>query len=164
MGVVLGVGSFFVVLALTFIWAILAESFALNVILVGFAVSVVCVLCFYRFFKLERIKNVNLIRFFIYLFYLVGQIYLAGFNAIMLLIKGAKAAIVTVTTDTDDDFFAVMLANSITLTPGTLSLELADNEISVLWLRDKDGDLDELSNADEIIKGKLERQLLKAQK
>ena len=156
--------SIYIVALFTVIWIILAESFTLLQAIIGTAVSIACVICFRVFFDMERISNVNHWRFFLYLFYLIGQIYIAGFGAIKLILKGAKVDIVTVKTNTDNDFFNVMLANSITLTPGTLSLETRNNSISVLWLRGLDDDLEDLENADEIIKGKLERQLLKAQK
>ena len=152
------------VVLFTAIWVILAESYAVLQIAIGFAVSIACVLCAHYFIEMDRITNVKIWKFITYIIYLIGQIYLAGFNAIKLIIIGAKVDIVKVKTNTDSDFFNVMLANSITLTPGTLSLGINENEIAVLWLREKDADAQELDNADEIIKGSLERQLLKAQK
>ena len=154
----------YLVMLLTVAWLILVESISIVQIAIGFAASIICVICFYRFFDLGKFANINLWRLLLYLFYLIGQIYVAGIKAIILVIKGAAVDIVKVRTIAENDLFIVLLANSITLTPGTISLEITGNEISVLWLREVDADPLELEDADEIIKGKLEKQLLKAQK
>jgi len=153
----------FSVLLLTIIWIILTENLSLTQAIVGLTVSTACVACFNKLFPIESITGIKIWRLFLYFFYLIGQIYMAGFAAMKLTIKGANVDIVKVKTNSDNDFFNVMLANSITLTPGTLSLELNEQEIHVLWLRGKDDDPADLENADELIKGKLEKQLQKAQ-
>ena len=146
------------------VWIILTESISLWSVAAGIVISSVCVYCCHRFLALEKIADVNFGRLFLYVFYLVGQIYIAGFAAIKLIVVGAKADIVTVGTDIESDFLKVLLANSITLTPGTLTLDLSGDRLTVLWLRDKAGGPADMDGAGREIKGKLERQLLKAQK
>ena len=156
--------SIYLIILFTFIWIILSESISLWPAAAGLVVSIVCVYFSGKLLAVEKISNVSFWRLFIYIFYLAGQIYLAGFAAIILIIKGARSDIVKVDTKLESDFLKVILANSITLTPGTLVLELKGDIITVLWLRDKKSDPHDLENAGEQIKGKLEKQLLKAQK
>ena len=98
-----------------------------------------------------------------YPFYLIGQIYLAGFSAIKLILSQPKVDIVQVKTSVTNEFLKVILANSITLIPGTVSLDLKDETITVLWLREKTSGPEDLDNAGELIKGDLEKMLLKTQ-
>ena len=152
------------VLAFTIVWIILTESLSPLLILAGFVVSVGCVYFCSKMLPLEKISNVNYWRLFVYVFYLIGQLYLAGMSAIKLIIIGAKVDIVEINTSIDNDLLRVFLANSITLTPGTLTLELFDDSLTVLWLREKASGYEDYGDADEIIKGGLERMLKKAQK
>jgi len=90
--------------------------------------------------------------------------YIAAIATVRLVIKGAKTEIVEVETEIKNEFLRVMLANSITLVPGSVTLDIKDNLLTVLLLTDKNADESTLENAGELIKGGLERRLLKAQK
>ena len=153
------------VLLFTILWIIMTESLSPWSILAGFAFSVLCVIFCYKMLPFEKIADINLWRLFLYSIYLIGQLYLAGLSAIRLVILGAKADIVEINTEIENDFLRVVLANSITITPGTLTLELQDDELTVLWLRKKtSGGYEDHEDPDETIKGGLERMLRKAQK
>ena len=130
----------------------------------GIAISGGVVYFYRKYLPLNKITGVSFLKLAMYSFYLVGQIYIAGFNAIKLILTDAKADIVVVKTKITNELLRVALANSITLTPGTVSLELKDETITVLRLREITGDSQDLTDADESVKGKLERKLLKAQK
>ena len=156
--------SIYLILILTIIWTILTENLTFWSIGTGHIISIICVYICGKLLRFDKISNINYWRLFLYVFYLIGQIYIAGIAAIKLIIKGAKTDIVVIHTEIDNDFLKVLLANSITLTPGTLTLELKDDRLTVLWLRDKKSGSQDTENADELIKGKLEKQLLKASK
>ena len=156
--------SIYAFIAFSIIWIILTESFALWSVVTGLVVSLICVYFYNRLLDMEKISNVSFAKLGIYIFYLIGQIYLAGFGAIMLIIAGAKVNIVVINTGIEDDFLRVLLANSITLTPGTITLELQEDRITVLWLRDRNQGFEDNEDEDETIKGGLERMLIKAQK
>ena len=156
--------SIYIVIIFSIIWIILTESLAVWSVTTGVVISVICALFYNKLLVMEKIADVRFGRLAIYIVYLVGQIYLAGFAAIKLIVKGAKVDIVEVNTDIESDFLRVLLANSITLTPGTLTLELQDDMIIILWLRDKNHGFEDTEDYDETIKGGLERMLLKAQK
>ena len=154
----------YLIIILTLVWIILSEGYSIRILVMGILFSAGCVYYCYKFLPLNKITGVNVIRFIMYPFYLIGQIYLAGIQAIKLILTDPKVDIVEIKTKITNDFLRVILANSITLTPGTVSLELQDERITVLWLREKTSNGKDIDNAGELIKGKLEKKLLKAQK
>jgi len=154
--------SVLLIILLTLVWIILCEDFSAGTAAAGVAISAGAVYCCYRLLPLDAVTGVDFLKFSLYPFYLAGQIYLAAIAAVKIVLTGAKVEIVEIKTKIDNNFLRVILANSITLTPGTITLELKDGAITVLWLRGA-GDAPG-GDADELIKGKLERMLLKAQK
>ena len=156
--------SIYMIIAFTGIWIILTERVTLLSVAIGLAVSVLCVIFSRRFLPMERLTGVNYFRFFLYIFYLIGQMYIAAIATVRLVIKGARTEIVEVETDIKNEFLRVMLANSITLVPGSVTLDIKENRFTVLLLTDKNADESTLENVGELIKGGLERRLLMAQK
>ena len=156
--------SIYSIIILTFLWVILSERISPVTMAAGLFIGAGCVFFSGKFLPLNKITGVNFFRLAMYPLYLIGQIYLAGFQAIRLILSGSKVDIVEIKTEITNEFLEVILANSITLIPGTVSLELKDEKITVLWLRDKKSGSDDMDKADEIIKGNLERKLLKAQR
>ena len=151
------------VVILTFMWIMFREQFSPRTLAVGTVLGAGCVYFYYKYLPLNRPDNISFFRAAIYLFYLLGQIYLSGFYVIKLIFKGAKADVVNVKTKLESEAMKIMLADSITLTPGTITLGLNDDgSLDVLWLREKDDNRD--TDIDDIIKGNLERHLIKVQK
>jgi multisubunit Na+/H+ antiporter MnhE subunit len=91
-------------------------------------------------------------------------VYIAGFLALRVVLTGAHVEIVEVKTEITNKFLRTILVNSITLVPGSVSLDLQDDAITVLWLQKKTEGSSNIENAGELIKGKLERMLRKMQK
>ncbi len=92
------------------------------------------------------------IKFFIFL---VFKIYIAAFSAIKTIFTGnANPKLLTLKTELKSDFSRTILANAITLTPGTLSMDKRGDVLRVLWLDPKTDDQDE---AKEMIFGNFER-------
>lgn len=85
-------------------------------------------------------KILNPKRWLLFLVYIIGPFFFAMVKANLdvayrILTKKINPGIVKISPDFKTDAGAVMLANSITLTPGTLSLEIDDkNEIYVHWI------------------------------
>ena len=156
--------SVYATLLLALVWIILRESFSVSTVVTGFAISTGCLFLCHRLLPLPSTAHFNPIRLVIYLFYLLGQVYIAGLSAIRIILTDAHVEIVRVRTRISDKFLRTVLVNSITLVPGSVSLDLQEDEITVLWLLKKGSTAQEIDNADELIKGKLERMLLKAQK
>ena len=152
------------IVLLTVMWIVLRESVTLLSVATGIAISTGCVYFCHRFLPLPKTSNINPLRLAVYLFYLLGQVYVAGFLAIQIVLTDAHVQIVEVKTKITSKFLRTVLVNSITFVPGSVSLELQDDAITVLWLTKKEPGPEELERAGELIKGKLERMLLKAQK
>ena len=153
----------FLVLFSILAWVILNEEFSALKFAAAVLVSIGCVYYCYKFLPLSKITGVKAYKLITYPFYLIGQIYLAGIQAIRLILMESEVNIVKINTEITNDLLKVILANSITLIPGTVSLDLKDESITVLWLRRKNDPKAALANADELIKGNLEKKLIKAQ-
>ena len=154
----------FNVFVLTIVWIVLREEFSLFNAVTGIVISIFAVYYSRKFLPLSKIRNVDFVKLAMYIVYLLGQIYLAGFYVIKMVITGkARADIVTIKTKLTNETLKVVLADSITLTPGSIFLDISDDNITVVTLVEqhipkltmKDGDR---------VKGKLEARLLKAQK
>ena len=139
-------------------WLILKERLDWQNILLG-TVLAVSALLFNNLVLHHDIKGgetrVNPLLLPRYFFILMVQIYVAGFDTIKKIITGRiNPDIVEIEADLDNEFYLCLLANSITLTPGTVTVEKEGNKLTVLWLdcvtRDKE-------LAGEKIKGKFEK-------
>lgn len=89
---------------------------------------------------------------------------MGGLLAIHVVLTDAHVEIVEVKTKITNMFLRTILVNSITFVPGSVSLDLQDDTITVLWLQRKKVGAQNIGNADELLKGKLERMLIKVQK
>ncbi|MCD6407239.1 Na+/H+ antiporter subunit E, partial [Candidatus Aerophobetes bacterium] len=91
---------------------------------------------------------------FIYLGVLIFKIYLASFKMIFAIITGnINPGIVHFRTRLRSELARVILANSITLTPGTLTLDLKEDHLVVHWLN---AQTTHSKYAGELIKGDFE--------
>ena len=132
-------------------------------LIIGAGVSIVCVYYSRKFLPLKGITNVSFLRLFLYLFYLLKEIYVAGFHVIGIIIKGqARTDIVTMRTKITNETLRIVLADSITLTPGSVLLDLTDDNITVVWLRGED-EPEEVDSAEALLMDGLENALIKAQ-
>ncbi|MCK8059657.1 MULTISPECIES: Na+/H+ antiporter subunit E [unclassified Fusibacter] len=101
---------------------------------------------------------INLFKLISYFAYLLIEIYASGIHTIKLIITGAvNPKVIKITTELDDDYSISILANSITLTPGTVTIDKNGKELTVLWLNAVTTDP---KIAGRMIKGNLERRLM----
>ena len=149
---------------MTAIWIILTESFTVRTVATGFIISIGCVFFCNRFLPSPKTESINLFRLVLYIVYLFKQLYRAGLACIVIILTNAHVEIVEIKTQITNKFLRIILVNSITLVPGSISLDLNDDTITVLWLKKKTAETTEKEDAGEILKGKLERMLIKAQK
>jgi len=150
------------VVLLTLVWVILRESVSVADIIVGLVISILCIWYSQKFIPLSRIKGVNFFKLVLYPLFLVGQIYIAGFYVIKRIFAGASTHITTVKTKIENEELRVILADSITLTPGSVLLDLTGDNITVVWLSGK-SELYQDRDVDKLIKGSLEEKLLAAE-
>lgn len=144
------------------LWIILNEKVSVITFMSGGILGILAVMLTENVLTYSNYRNtynVNIFEMLKYLFYLLFEIYYSGFSAVKMILSGdVNPDIVTIETEIEDDFKKCILANSITLTPGTVTLDVEGKQLKVLWINclTKDGKV-----AGEKIKGKLERKLLK---
>ena len=154
----------YAVVVLSLMWVILREEITLLTAATGIVISFGCVYFCHRFLPWEKLAPIRPFRLMAYLFYLLWEVYVAGLLAIHIVLTDAHVEIVKVKTKITNKFLRTILVNSITLVPGSVSLDLNDDTITVLWLQKKGVSARDIENAGELIKGKLERMLIKVQK
>jgi multicomponent Na+:H+ antiporter subunit E len=156
--------SVYMIILLTAIWIILRESLTVVTAAVGLALSACCVLISRRVVPVSRTEPFKPFRLGIYILYLLLQVFVGGISVIRIILFGAQVEIVEIKTGLKSKFLRTILVNSITLVPGSVSLDLRENVITVLWLKKKTKGPPKTEDADELLKGKLERMLVKAQR
>ena len=117
-------------------WVILNEKAELSVLLSGVAFSAVA-LFVTDFFLLEThyvdeyaLRPFTLIK---YLFFLLFQIYKSGFSAIKIILRrDYEVHIFDFESELEDDLAVCLLANSITLTPGTVTADKKGKRLKIL--------------------------------
>lgn len=99
----------------------------------------------------------NIFKIIPYCIILLFEIYKASFALIPVIISGnSHPGIVSISTKLKKNMNITILANSITLTPGTITLDTIDKGLVVLWLNPK---TKKSSLAGKMIKGKFEERL-----
>lgn len=96
-----------------------------------------------------------------YWFKLLIEIYKAGYSAIKIIISGQiDPRVITINTTLKSAMMQSVLANSITLTPGTVTIDKQGQQLEVLWLAPTTKNA---AQAGEIIKGKFEAHLMRGE-
>lgn len=89
-----------------------------------------------------------------YFFVLVFEIYKSSIMLIPKIFEGrAKSRLVSIKTSLKKPEHIAILANSITLTPGTITVDVSENELLVLWFNPQSTESEASEN---MIKGNLE--------
>jgi len=141
------------------LWLLFTFSFDPFSLLLGGIFSLVIAIVTHDLFieKEEKIHKGALPRFEFFLFYVfvvLWEIYLASFYVVYQVITmKIDPGIVNIKTRLKSKFAQAFLANSITLTPGTVTIDLQKDTLSVHWLTVKTHDS---HKAAKIIKGSYE--------
>lgn len=125
----------------TVMWGVMNESFKLHVLITGFALGLLS-LYLGRLLLGSPIKgvpkNFSLLRSLKYMIYLLIAIFQSGFQCIKLILKGKpQVHVVTVKTKLHEDWQKVVLANSITLTPGTITIDYFGDTFLILSIHNQ---------------------------
>jgi multicomponent Na+:H+ antiporter subunit E len=95
--------------------------------------------------------------FIVYLFMVIGKMYISSFQVVWKIIRGRyNPRIVHFRTRLSSDLARTILANSITMTPGTITVDMNDDHLIVHWL---DAPTTHSRYAGELIKDRMERML-----
>lgn len=127
-----------IIVVLTFIWIVLYETFSPFVLITGIVCSILVVLFTDQFLlkgNYEHSYIIGLGTLLKYAFRLIIEIYLAGIDILPTIIKGnEEVEIVEVETKLNDELLIDILANSITLTPGTVTVDKKGKKLFILNL------------------------------
>lgn len=121
-------------------WMLLTWSINIQDVSAGVVVSLIAIALTRDLFPEEMAKFLSPVRFLwavLYLIYLIYYIILANFDVAYRVIHPAlpiRPGIVKVKTGLKSEMARTMLANSITLTPGTLSVDVNGEDYYIHWI------------------------------
>jgi multicomponent Na+:H+ antiporter subunit E len=127
------------ILSLIF-WMLLTFEFTVPNLIVGSVASVICALFFGRFFITNVYKLLQPQRYFwfiVYLFIFIWECIKANIDVAYRVLHPAmpiRPGIVKVKTTLKSDLAKMLLANSITMTPGTISVDIIDDYLYIHWI------------------------------
>jgi len=145
-------------------WLLLTLDLSLASLIAGAVASLITSLLFAKYFFQKVAKFIQPIRYFWLLVYLViftWECIKANFDVAYRVLHPAmpiKPGIVKVKLELKSEFARTMLANSITMTPGTISVDLLDDILFVHWIYVKSEDPEVYSRK---IAGKFEKYIKK---
>jgi len=128
-------------------WLILTSSLHVTNILIGLGISFSIALLYIKLFKDKIFEAINPFWFGIYVLVLLKNLIISNMQiAKRTLSKDMKLspAIVAVKTELKSDWKKLLLANSITLTPGTLTLDVKDDILYIHVIEYHEGESKEL--------------------
>jgi multicomponent Na+:H+ antiporter subunit E len=127
------------ILSLIF-WLLLTFSITVPNLIVGSVASLICSAIFTRFFISNVYKLLQPHRyfwFFIYLFVFIWECIKANFDVAYRVLHPAmpiRPGIVKVRTTLKSDLAKTLLANSITMTPGTIAVDIIGEYLYIHWI------------------------------
>jgi multicomponent Na+:H+ antiporter subunit E len=127
------------ILSLIF-WLLLTFDFTISNLIVGVVSSIICALFFGRVYITNVYKLLEPERYYwfiIYLFIFIWECIKANFDVAYRVLHPAmpiRPGIVKVKTTLKSDMAKMLLANSITMTPGTISVDIIDDYLYIHWI------------------------------
>jgi Multisubunit Na+/H+ antiporter, MnhE subunit len=120
-------------------WLMLTFDFTVSNLIVGAVASIICALFFGKFFITNVYKLLQPRRYFwfiVYLFIFVWECLKANLDVAYRVHPAMpiRPGIVKVKTTLKSDMAKMLLANSITMTPGTISVDIIDDYLYIHWI------------------------------
>ena len=122
------------------IWLAFTTTFALPEVITGVVVSLIIAYYGYRSFTSLGLKSITPKRFLYmveYIFVFLWALIKANLNVAKIVLTPKmpiKPGIVEFESKLKSDYAKMILANSITLTPGTFTVDIVDNRFYIHWL------------------------------
>jgi len=149
-------------LFLMLFWLILSFNFRFPSIVVGTIISLFISLLSYNLF-IQGNEGIHsriigtIWYLFVYVFVLLYEMFLASFDMLYRVVTmDINPEIVMIKSDIKSELGILLLANSITLTPGTITVDIEDEYLYVHWLYAR---TTHFGHASELIKGRFEQWL-----
>ncbi len=129
----------------------LAFAFLMSIGIITLSEKVLLKSTYYELFPFNLFKSGK------YFLFLLTKIYSSGFSIIPYILSGkSNPRFVEIYTDLESNVDLVILSNSITLTPGTITVDLDGHKLLILWLNAEELSTTEAGNK---IKGQLESRI-----
>ena len=149
-----------IIILLSLIMILLFERTDMFILISAPLISMLVILYSERFLLHDSYYDLfyfNVFKSLKYFMYLLVDIYCSGVSIIPTIIKkNDHPVFVEIYTDLESNLELLVLCNSITLTPGTITVDLEGHRLLVLWMNPT---TDNVTHAGDIIKGKLERRI-----
>ncbi len=152
----------FAFIILTILWMLFTFPFSMTEFYVGMTVSFIIALFFGKYLSKDGLANlspVRVISFLLYIPFLLWEIIKANVEVAIIVLSPTlpiKPAIVKAKTSLKSDAGKLWLANSITLTPGTLTIDIDGDNYYIHCIKAEDTSLEYSTNN---ITGKFEKLL-----
>ncbi|TVQ27844.1 MAG: hypothetical protein EA382_02800 [Spirochaetaceae bacterium] len=147
-----------VVVLLTAVWCAWNESLSLSTVTMGLILSALALVATNRFLLRAPYQEVFSIRPLTaarYVVVLIVEIFKSGVHAIHVTLTGRiNVGVVNIPTSITNPLHGVLVANAITLTPGTVTIDYTPGNFKVIWIECSTDDPDEASRR---IKASFER-------
>ena len=121
-------------------WLLITFSLSVSNIIVGAVAALLTTLLFGKYSLESNVKIIQPQRYFwfvVYLFIFLWEVIKANFDVAYRVLHPAmpiKPGIVRVPLEIKSDIARTMLSNSITMTPGTITVDIIGDEIFVHWI------------------------------
>lgn len=138
----------FLFVLLCLIWLALTSPVRIEELIIGIIISFILSLVLFKDYKALGLPNFSIKRlvfFIIYSFILFWEIIKANFDVAYRIIHPKmpiKPGIVIIKTRLKSNIGKLALANSITLTPGTFTLDIVDDRLLIHWINVKSTDIE----------------------
>ncbi|MBN2281630.1 MAG: Na+/H+ antiporter subunit E [Candidatus Marinimicrobia bacterium] len=135
--------SLYLFIILMIIWLVLTNSLKTEELLSGLIISLLLthfLSANYRELGLPRLRLKRAANFIAYVFVLLSEIIKANFDVAYRVLHPKmpiRPGIIIIKTSLKQDIAKVILANSITLTPGTFTLDIKDDALLIHWINVK---------------------------
>ncbi len=145
-------------LIMSILWTILFEATTVVILISAPLIAAVSIVLSEKFLLKESYYTLypfNVLRLMRFTFFLFFEIFKSGLSIIPLIITGkSNPTFVEIYTELDRNMDLIVLSNSITLTPGTITVDLEGQRLVVLWMNPL---TDNTTKAGNLVKGKLEK-------
>ncbi len=147
-------------LFLFFIWIALTLNFGVQELTTGFIVSFILAFIYIKNYKADYPFRFRPFAYMKYLVVFIKNLILSNIDVAKRVIDPKlpiNPGIVAIKTDIKRDYKKLVLANSITLTPGTITLDVQDDILFIHWI---DVTTKDIKEASEEIAGDFEKALI----
>ena len=130
------------------VWIFLTGSFNLQEIITGLAASLIISTFGYKFISEKGLENIHPKKigyFLIYIPYFLFQVIKANIDVAYRVLhpkRPINPGIVKIKTELKSDIGKLALANSITLTPGTMSVDVEGDHLYIHWIDVEDSSVE----------------------